>query len=54
MENARASDRDAHRPGNGHPNIVPYTTYPAADAMTAVAVGNDAQFAKFADLLGEG
>ena len=51
--NHLASGRDARRFGNGHPNIVPYTTYPAADAMMAVAVGNDAQFAKFAELIGE-
>jgi crotonobetainyl-CoA:carnitine CoA-transferase CaiB-like acyl-CoA transferase len=46
------SGKDARRFGNGHPNIVPYTAYPAADGMIAVAVGNDAQFAKFAAVLG--
>ena len=51
--NHLASGRDARRFGNGHPNIVPYTTYPAADSMIAVAVGNDGQFAKFAELLGQ-
>jgi succinate---hydroxymethylglutarate CoA-transferase len=51
--NHLASGRDARRFGNGHPNIVPYTTYPAADAMIAVAVGNDTQFARFAELIGE-
>jgi crotonobetainyl-CoA:carnitine CoA-transferase CaiB-like acyl-CoA transferase len=40
------------RYGNGHPNIVPYTVYDAKDAAIAVAVGNDAQFARFAELLG--
>jgi crotonobetainyl-CoA:carnitine CoA-transferase CaiB-like acyl-CoA transferase len=40
------------RYGNGHPNIVPYTVYDAKDASIAVAVGNDAQFARFAELLG--
>src|SRR4029079_5664089 len=44
--------RDARRFGNGHPNIVPYTTYPTADGMIAVAVGNDGQFARFAETLG--
>jgi crotonobetainyl-CoA:carnitine CoA-transferase CaiB-like acyl-CoA transferase len=44
--------RDARRFGNGHPNIVPYTTYSTADGMIAVAVGNDAQFARFAETLG--
>ena len=50
--NHLVSGRDARRFGNGHPNIVPYTAYPAADAMIAVAVGNDGQFAKFAAVLG--
>ncbi|OGA25684.1 MAG: CoA-transferase [Betaproteobacteria bacterium RIFCSPLOWO2_02_FULL_67_26] len=46
------SGRDARRYGNGHPSIVPYTTYPAADGLIAVAVGNDAQFARFAGTAG--
>ena len=50
--NHLASGRDARRFGNGHPNIVPYTAYPVRDGMIAVAVGNDAQFRKFAQLLG--
>jgi crotonobetainyl-CoA:carnitine CoA-transferase CaiB-like acyl-CoA transferase len=51
--NYLVSGRDARRFGNGHPNIVPYTAYPVHDGMIAVAVGNDAQFAKFAALLGK-
>jgi crotonobetainyl-CoA:carnitine CoA-transferase CaiB-like acyl-CoA transferase len=51
--NYLVSGRDARRFGNGHPNIVPYTAYPTRDDMIAVAVGNDAQFAKFAAALGE-
>ena len=51
--NHLVSGRDARRFGNGHPNIVPYTAYPASDGMIAVAVGNDAQFSKFAALLGK-
>src|SRR5687767_7311740 len=50
--NHLVSGRDARRFGNGHPNIVPYTAYAVQDGMMAVAVGNDAQFAKFAALLG--
>ena len=50
--NHLVSGRDARRFGNGHPNIVPYTAYAVADGMIAVAVGNDAQFARFATLLG--
>jgi crotonobetainyl-CoA:carnitine CoA-transferase CaiB-like acyl-CoA transferase len=44
--------KDGGRFGNGHPSIVPYTTYEAADAMIAVGIGNDAQFARFAEALG--
>jgi crotonobetainyl-CoA:carnitine CoA-transferase CaiB-like acyl-CoA transferase len=44
--------RDGGRFGNGHPSIVPYTTYPTRDGMIAVAVGNDAQFARFAEAVG--
>ena len=51
--NHLVSGRDARRFGNGHPNIVPYTAYAVQDGMIAVAVGNDAQFAKFAALLGK-
>ncbi|MGI9607179.1 MAG: CaiB/BaiF CoA transferase family protein [Acidimicrobiales bacterium] len=50
--NHLASGEDAGRYGNGHPNIVPYRTYPAADGELAVSVGNDGQFARFAELLG--
>ena len=51
--NHLVSGRDARRFGNGHPNIVPYTTYPVSDGRIAVAVGNDGQFAKFAALIGK-
>lgn len=44
--------REARRYGNGHPTIVPYTTFPTADNTIAIAVGNDAQFAKLSALLG--
>jgi crotonobetainyl-CoA:carnitine CoA-transferase CaiB-like acyl-CoA transferase len=44
--------RDGGRFGNGHPSIVPYTTFPTADAMLALAVGNDSQYAKCAAALG--
>jgi crotonobetainyl-CoA:carnitine CoA-transferase CaiB-like acyl-CoA transferase len=44
--------KDGGRFGNGHPSIVPYTTYPTRDVMMAVAVGNDAQFARFAEVVG--
>jgi len=47
-----AAGRDAGRFGNGHPSIVPYTAYQAADAMIAVGVGNERQFARMAGVLG--
>jgi succinate---hydroxymethylglutarate CoA-transferase len=47
-----AAGRDGGRFGNGHPSIVPYTTYRAADAMLAIAVGNEPQFARCAQVLG--
>jgi len=50
--NYLVSGRDARRFGNGHPNVVPYTTYRTADTMIAVAVGNDGQFARFSETLG--
>lgn len=50
--NYLVSGKDARRYGNGHPSIVPYTTYPTADGLIAVAVGNDGQFARFAETVG--
>ncbi|WP_422366344.1 CaiB/BaiF CoA transferase family protein [Pelagibius sp.] len=35
------------RQGNEHPNIVPYKVMPCADGHVIIAVGNDAQFARF-------
>lgn len=50
--NYLAAGREGGRFGNGHPSIVPYTTYPTQDGMMAVAVGNDTQFSKFAQAIG--
>ena len=47
--NYLVSGKDARRFGNGHPNVVPYTTYSTADGMIAIAVGNDGQFARFSE-----
>ena len=44
--------RNAGRFGNGHPSIVPYTTYQAADAMIAIGIGNERQFGRVAEVLG--
>jgi crotonobetainyl-CoA:carnitine CoA-transferase CaiB-like acyl-CoA transferase len=49
--NYLAAGRDGGRFGNGHPSIVPYTTYQACDAMMAVAIGNERQFARAAQVL---
>ena len=48
-----ATGLEAKRYGNGHPTIVPYTTFECADALIAIAVGNDTQFARLAQLLGQ-
>ena len=42
------------RRGNAHPNIVPYQAFAVSDGFVLVAVGNDAQFARFCDFLGVG
>src|SRR3974390_2883879 len=39
------------RNGNAHPNIVPYQAFATSDGHVAIAVGNDAQFARFAAAL---
>jgi crotonobetainyl-CoA:carnitine CoA-transferase CaiB-like acyl-CoA transferase len=40
------------RRGNDHPTIVPYGTFPAQDGSFILAIGNDAQFARFVALAG--
>jgi crotonobetainyl-CoA:carnitine CoA-transferase CaiB-like acyl-CoA transferase len=40
------------RRGNDHPTIVPYGTFPASDGTFILAIGNDAQFARFSALAG--
>ncbi|ORE95284.1 acyl-CoA transferase/carnitine dehydratase [Stappia sp. 22II-S9-Z10] len=41
------------RLGNGHPTIVPYNAYQAADGPFMFAIGNDRQFARLCALGGE-
>ncbi len=41
-----------NRIGNCHPNIVPYEAFETADGYVILAVGNDGQFARFAQLAG--
>jgi crotonobetainyl-CoA:carnitine CoA-transferase CaiB-like acyl-CoA transferase len=50
--NALISGKDPPRQGNTHPNIVPYQTFAAADQEIIIAVGNDRQFARLAEICG--
>ena len=50
--NHLVSGRVPKRLGNAHPNIAPYQTFAASDEYLAVAVGNDQQFARFAEAIG--
>ena len=50
--NALISGRDPPRQGNTHPNIVPYQPFDAADQPIIIAVGNDRQFARLAQICG--
>jgi crotonobetainyl-CoA:carnitine CoA-transferase CaiB-like acyl-CoA transferase len=50
--NFLASGKAPARHGNAHPNIVPYQAFATSDGHIVVAVGNDAQFARFATILG--
>ncbi len=40
------------RMGSGHPSIVPYQVFDAADGKFVLAVGNDGQFAKLCEVIG--
>ena len=40
------------RGGNRHPNIQPQDVFPCADGFFALAVGNDGQFGRLAEILG--
>ena len=50
--NALVSGKDPPRQGNTHPNIVPYQQFEAADQPIIIAVGNDRQFARLAEICG--
>jgi formyl-CoA transferase len=50
--NALVSGVDPPRQGNTHPNIVPYQPFEAADQPIIIAVGNDRQFARLAQICG--
>jgi len=50
--NYLTSGTPPRRMGNAHPNIVPYQDFPTADGDMILAVGNDAQFARFCAIAG--
>ncbi len=50
--NALISGEDPPRQGNRHPNIVPYRPFDTADQPIIIAVGNDRQFARLAEMCG--
>ena len=50
--NALVSGEDPPRQGNTHPNIVPYQPFEAADRPIIIAIGNDRQFSRLAELCG--
>jgi len=41
------------RYGNGHPNLVPYESFPASDGYFAFAAGNDSQWQRFCAQVGK-
>jgi crotonobetainyl-CoA:carnitine CoA-transferase CaiB-like acyl-CoA transferase len=51
--NYLVSGKPAPRLGNAHPNIVPYDVFPVADGHIIIATGNDAQYRKLCEVLGE-
>jgi len=50
--NALISGKDPPRQGNTHPNIVPYQPFDAADQPIIIAIGNEPQFARLAEICG--
>ena len=52
LANHLATGQEPRRWGNEHPNIVPYQVFGARDGHVAIAVGNDAQFARLLQTLG--
>ncbi len=50
--NELISGQDPPRQGNTHPNIVPYQPFEAEDQPIIVAIGNDRQFARLAEICG--
>ena len=51
--NYLTTGKNPTRLGNAHPNIVPYQDFPTADGYMILAIGNDAQFARFCTAAGQ-
>ena len=51
--NYLVSGQVPRRRGNAHPNIVPYQLFETSDGEIVIAVGNDGQFRRFAEVLGQ-
>ncbi|MBS8225507.1 CaiB/BaiF CoA transferase family protein [Vannielia litorea] len=51
--NFLVSGQEPVRRGNRHPNIQPQNVYPVKDGYIVLAVGNDGQFRKFAEVIGQ-
>jgi formyl-CoA transferase len=52
-QGALISGRRPQRMGNAHPHIVPYQAFATRDGYMVLAIGNDAQFARFCQAAGE-
>ena len=52
-QSALSTGQPARRHGNAHPTIVPYQTFAAADGLFVLAVGNDGQWARVCEAMGE-
>jgi crotonobetainyl-CoA:carnitine CoA-transferase CaiB-like acyl-CoA transferase len=50
--NYLVSGQPPRRQGTAHPNIVPYQAFATSDGYLMLAVGNDAQFARFCSVAG--
>jgi crotonobetainyl-CoA:carnitine CoA-transferase CaiB-like acyl-CoA transferase len=51
--NYLVSGKPPVRLGNAHPNIVPYDVFPVADGHIIIATGNDGQWRKLCEVLGD-
>jgi crotonobetainyl-CoA:carnitine CoA-transferase CaiB-like acyl-CoA transferase len=52
-QSALVTGQRPRRMGNAHPHIVPYEAFATRDGYMVLAVGNDAQFARFCTAAGE-